>query len=79
MITGGKPKLTKGYGALAGDRLVAKFSGTANLSKKQLTYTDKGTLAHSRFVAQDEWAWAHQPAPAARKRPCNVLRRAQAG
>jgi hypothetical protein len=34
----------KGYGALKGDELVAKFSGTVNLSANQLTYTCKGTL-----------------------------------
>ncbi len=43
-ITDGKLKLDKGYGALKGDQLVAKFSGTANLSANQLKYTYKGTL-----------------------------------
>jgi hypothetical protein len=43
-ITNGKLKLTKGFGALKGDKLTAKFSGTANLTANTLQFKYRGQL-----------------------------------
>jgi hypothetical protein len=43
-ITNGKLTLDKGQGALKGDNLTAKFSGTANITKNQFVFKYKGLL-----------------------------------
>jgi hypothetical protein len=43
-ISNGTIKLTKGFGSLKNDSLIATFKGTANLAANQLTLTYKGKL-----------------------------------
>lgn len=43
-IQNGKLNLTKGTGALTGDKLVATFTGTANTTANQYQFNYKGTL-----------------------------------
>ncbi len=43
-IARGKETLTKGVGSMKGDRLTAKFTGTADLAKNLIIFHYKGTL-----------------------------------
>jgi hypothetical protein len=46
-ISDGKLKLTKGFGSMKGDKLIATLSGTGNLAANQIKFTYKGKLTTS--------------------------------
>jgi hypothetical protein len=43
-IASGKESLVKGVGSMKGDRLTARFTGTADLAKNLIIFHYKGTL-----------------------------------